>query len=587
MRKQFFNLMAVLAVAGFSGCQEASVNADLESGNAVRATISAQALAGVEATKADISDLYYYLEVYSNGELFEDLGCSANGEFSTSLIKGLDYTFVAWADYGMGFYDAAGSQGEANLSAVNINMVAYTINSEYCDAFAGTLDVEKFDGSAISFTLTRPFARVNVATTDITDNMDGFLPTHVKLSYATELYTSYNVITGEVNEDSALVETPIAEFVNATGDISFDYLFSPIEGATVDFTASFIKDGSEISSYTFTNIPYKQNYQTNISGSLLTVDGDITIGVTDDWDGSTDVPAFDEYADYVEISLADIQDGNYPESDYWTITEKTIEAGALTYSYQPFPEMLPDEWYSASYLDIEGRQISIYCPNATSIGNDAFSQAKSLISIVCPNATTIGSGAFWNCWSLTTVELVNATTIGSGAFWNSDALSTVILPNVTTVEEQAFYDCDGLVTLELPEVLTIGDYCFEGANALAELYLPKAISLGESALTSTQLVTLDLPNVESIGAETFYFCDDLLTLSMPKLTSIGGYAFRFCKVLTSLEIATQSTLTDIGESVLADTTPADINLTIGSSNEGVDAEAKTWNGYTFNSITVI
>ncbi|MFI3288168.1 MAG: leucine-rich repeat domain-containing protein [Rikenellaceae bacterium] len=567
MRRQIFYLMAVLATVSFSGCQEASVNADLESGNAVKATISAQALTGAEATKAELSELVYYLEIYSGDALYEDLGSSTSGEFSTSLITGLDYTFVAWADYGMGFYDAAGEAGEANLASVNVDLTAYAINDECRDAFAGTCVVEKFDGSAISFTLTRPFARINVATTDITDNMAGFLPTDVKLDYTTALYTSYNVLTGEVNETTSTLTTSVTEFVNETGSISFDYLFAPTAGGVADFTAFFIKDGSEISSYTFTNIPYKQNYQTNISGSLLTTQGDITIDVTDSWEDEID----ETITVYETTTVALLQAGIYPTSDYWEIIDETI----------------PDNAFYYNTLSVGNRQITIYCPNATSIGESAFSRDSYLISIECPNVITIGDNAFNYCTKLTTVEFINAITIGSCAFMSSEVLSTVILPNVTTVEFSAFNNCNELVVLELPEALTIGDDCFKDARALTELYLPKVILLGVWALANTQLVTLDLPNVESVGKYAFYYCDDLLTLSMPKLTSIGYCSLQSCKVLTSLTIATESTLTEIGEDVLSFTTPANINLTIGSSNEGVDVDAKTWNGYTFNSITVI
>ncbi|MFI3288169.1 MAG: leucine-rich repeat domain-containing protein [Rikenellaceae bacterium] len=500
MRKNLIYLVAAILVASFSGCQEASVSDDLESGNAVKATISAQALTGAEATKAELSELVYYLEIYSGDALYEDLGSSTSGEFSTSLITGLDYTFVAWADYGMGFYDAAGEAGEANLASVNVDLTAYAINDECRDAFAGTCVVEKFDGSAISFTLTRPFARINVATTDITDNMAGFLPTDVQLDYATALYTSYNVLTGEVNEATSTLTTSVTKFVDETGSISFDYLFAPAAGGVADFTASFIKDGSKISSYTFTNIPYKQNYQTNISGSLLTEQGDITIDVTDKWDGSTD-----EYAGYEKTTVAQLQAGVYPESDYWEITDETI----------------PDNAFYNNRPDVGDRKISIYCPNATSIGNYAFYKCTSLMTVECPLVTSIALEAFTSCFNLTVVELPSATTIGQAAF-NS---------------------CISLMTIELP------------------------------------LVT-------SIGSFAFISCISLMTIELPLVTSIGQAAFSFCTALKTVTIATESEVT-FGGGVFEGVTTTDIDLTVGSQNDDVDVDNKTWNGYTFNSITEI
>ncbi|MFI3298485.1 MAG: DUF6562 domain-containing protein, partial [Rikenellaceae bacterium] len=207
MRKQFIYMMSALAVAGFSGCQQASIDSDIESGNTVMATISAQAILATENTKAETSELVYYLEAYCDGEFYGDFGSNTDGNFSADLIPGLDYTFVAWADYNKGYYDAAGTLGEANLTAVNIITEAYVINSEYRDAFAGAYVVENFDGKPISFTLSRPLARINVATTDNLNGIADYLPTGVKLSYTTDVYTSYNVLTGEVNADSQLLET--------------------------------------------------------------------------------------------------------------------------------------------------------------------------------------------------------------------------------------------------------------------------------------------------------------------------------------------------------------------------------------------
>ncbi len=440
--------MSALSVVSFSGCQQASIDNDIESGNTVMATISAQALLATENTKADISELVYYLEVYCDGEFYGDLGSSTDGNFSTDLIPGLDYTFVAWADYDKGYYDAAGTLGEANLTAVNIITDAYVINDEYRDAFAGTYDVEKFDGAAIAFTLSRPLARINVATTDITELVvASSLPTDVKLSYTTELYTSYNVLTGEVNADSQLLETTTAALVDATtGDISYDYLFAPSEGGVVDFTATFYKeDGSEYSSYSFTNIAYKQNHQTNISGSLL---GDVLV-------------------EYEKITVEDLKAGTYPTSDYWLIEDNTIPDQAFYSS-------------SSSTLSLDAdRKISIYCPNATSIGDWTFSECSSL-------------------------------------------------------------------------------------------------------------ATIDLPNVTSIGELAFLECSSLATVSIPKVTNVDYCAFRDCTALKTMTIATESQVTFWGNYVLHGVTTTNIDLTVGSLNSGdIDIENKTWNGYTFNSITVL
>ncbi len=83
----------------------------------------------------------------------------------------------------------------------------------------------------------------------------------------------------------------------------------------------------------------------------------------------------------------------------------------------------------------------------TTIGNDAFSECKSLKSIIIPNSvTSIGGGAFFDCSSLTSVTIPNSVTeIGENAFSNCESLKSIIIPDgVTTIGKYAFYNCKSL-----------------------------------------------------------------------------------------------------------------------------------------------
>lgn len=310
MRKLFYSL-AAFALMATTACQESAMNSDVEAGNIAQLTINAKALIDNAATRAENApELVYYLEVYSNGKLYEDLGESSTGNFSASLVTGLDYTLVAWADYDQGYYDARGTEGVANLDNVNLVAENYAINNDLRDAFAGTKEVEDFQGTeAIPMTLTRPFARINVATTDYTDIQNpAFLPTHVTITYDTPIYTSYNVITGAVNEDTEATTTPVTAMVDADGNLSFDYLFASKETSyTADFTADFsngVEGADFVTDYKFTNIPYKQNFKTNVSGRLFTKQGNINVDVNDDWAGEECIGDFkfsslEEYNNFV------------------------------------------------------------------------------------------------------------------------------------------------------------------------------------------------------------------------------------------------------------------------------------------------
>ena len=66
-------------------------------------------------------------------------------------------------------------------------------------------------------------------------------------------------------------------------------------------------------------------------------------------------------------------------------------------------------------------------PEATTIGDDAFSNCKSLKEIELPQATTVGNKAFYNCTALTSVNLPQATALGDDVFTECTALNTIKL----------------------------------------------------------------------------------------------------------------------------------------------------------------
>ncbi|MFI3287941.1 MAG: DUF6562 domain-containing protein, partial [Rikenellaceae bacterium] len=158
MKKLFYSL-AAFALVATTACQESELTPGVVTGDYATLTINAKALSGVEskAALADYSDeaLVYYLEVYKDDALYTDLGSSADGQFSTRLITGQEYTLVAWADHDKGYYNTE------NLTNVTIKDVATAypaINTTDRDAFAGTETVTITENSTITFEITRPFA---------------------------------------------------------------------------------------------------------------------------------------------------------------------------------------------------------------------------------------------------------------------------------------------------------------------------------------------------------------------------------------------------------------------------------------------
>ncbi|MFI3287824.1 MAG: DUF6562 domain-containing protein [Rikenellaceae bacterium] len=287
--KRLLYSLAALAIVATTACQESVLDSEIEAGDYATLTINAKALSSVEskAALADYSSesLMYYLEVYKDGVLYLDLGTSADGQFSTRLITGQEYILVAWADHDKGYYN---TDDLTNVTIVDVATAYPAINTTDRDAFAGTETVTITENSTITFEITRPFARINVKTNDIADIPEGsgLRPTHVKLEYTETLYTAYNVLVGEVADDGVIgLTTAITAVIDSEGELSADYVFAPTEGGVAEFTAYYTADGADVTSYTFSSIPYKRNYQTNISGNLLTKVGDITVTVDPTWEG--------------------------------------------------------------------------------------------------------------------------------------------------------------------------------------------------------------------------------------------------------------------------------------------------------------
>ena len=150
-------------------------------------------------------------------------------------------------------------------------------------------------------------------------------PTKVKVAF-TAVPTSFNAKKGEIGAATAAVEYT-ADVLSADGDLTVDYIWAPVEEATLaDFSMTFLNGTTEISTNgDFKNIPIRRNYRTNVSGNLLTKQG--TFNVTID-------PEFykPDINDYPELRAALANGGSVTLSEDVTVeaplvveTGKTVE----------------------------------------------------------------------------------------------------------------------------------------------------------------------------------------------------------------------------------------------------------------------
>ena len=195
--------------------------------------------------------------------------------FNLRLVAQQTYDFVFWADCSTG--DHYNTDDLTNITVKG----NYAGNNDEFDAFTGALlDYQVKGAFSENITLRRPFGQLNVKTLDMAAIPDPTLkPTKVKVAF-TAVPTSFNAKKGEIGAATAAVEYT-ADVLSADGDLTVDYIWAPVEEATLaDFSMTFLNGTTEISTNgDFKNIPIRRNYRTMVSGNLLTKQGDITVEI--------------------------------------------------------------------------------------------------------------------------------------------------------------------------------------------------------------------------------------------------------------------------------------------------------------------
>ena len=468
------------------------------------------------------------------------------------LVAGHTYQLVFWADCASGSSDEGlTDQYYSTESFPEVSFktrVTYAGNDDRRDAFFATQSIEVDGPKDYSVKLYRPFGQLNIIATDyeiVEDNFSTFLPTAVNIEFA-NIPSGINLFTGDLTGavQQTLTSGPVAianvtpAATDGSRQLSFDYIFAP-QGddqqlVLEDFTMSFLDDaGTEkVSHYPFQNIPVKRNYQTNVSGALLTDRTGIDIEVVPNFDGqhNEDVPdakvvALDEdtrlssvmteeeLLQYTSLKI----NGIMKEEDF-----EFISPAVHVFSWPDEPA--PGE-YHLETLDLSDAEITVMYP----IGDEGRSSRN-------PNNV------------LTTVVLPEGLeSIRGNAFSHCRALSSINLPStLKTMSVGVFYYAYALTEIELPDGLeSIGDACFLNSGitsittgaALTKLGGPSAGGVFSSC---DDLVTVDLSSstgLTEIMERTFYNCSALETVLLPStIEEIGSNAFSGCSSLKSLTL---------------------------------------------------
>ena len=335
--KKLFAL--ALVVLGLAACQTEPNELDVNVGGEVTTTVN---ISIPETTRATDSakgafenvdfakyTIRYILQVYYNGEPSnERLVEYSDGNsvtFDVRLVSGRDYQFVAWADLVKGNNFQKNEWSNAHGIHYNTEHLhnitlkdTWVAMDETRDAFTATKKVNYSSTATIDLTLTRPFAKLRVITTDMEalNNID-IKPTKATVEYAVPHYNAFNAFEGKAIGDSKNRNIKHEDFdivsygegVENGADMTLftDYFFAENDDVVKFYLTVFDQNNAVIDeTIAFnTDINVKRNYVTTISGNILTDRNNVKVDIHDAfyepehtenmWDGmSVSEPAYDE-----------------------------------------------------------------------------------------------------------------------------------------------------------------------------------------------------------------------------------------------------------------------------------------------------
>lgn len=301
----FISLAAVLALVACNKTASVETTGDtVDVHYTLNASTLSKAVADGDGAAANVNR--YICEVYTGGTRYmRKVNTVQAGTLQTTfdfkLVKGQTYDLLFWADCANN-----GSDLYYNTASLkNVEVLTTQIScTDARDAFFGN-DHIALGESQITKTvnLKRPFAQLNIITTDISDiyaseHPDSFLPDAVTLTY--QGYTGFDVSTADVTGSATTIShscAPYASLANTSGvtawTLTMDYVLTTkaTESSEISVTDVVglnwvVKHGTnQITSMDFSNIPLKRNYRTNITGALLTNTATYTVEILPGWTG--------------------------------------------------------------------------------------------------------------------------------------------------------------------------------------------------------------------------------------------------------------------------------------------------------------
>ena len=248
-------------------------------------------------------------------------------EVTVELLQDQHYTVLFWAQVaGTGAYNTTNLTEVKYNKAYGENDTQYNANDESLAAFYAVEHITDGDPAVKDVTLRRPFAQLNLGTTNAKANSDGTYTIALDQSKVKveNVPTAFNVATSAVSVPATMyfkmsdVPAKSSDEADRTLTVNdkpyqyagMNYLFASKDNTvtvTYDIQANLTtKDGvveAATVNNTVTNVPLKENHRTNIIGNLLTSQTEYEVVVDADFNANDYV--VEGGANYVSVSSAE------------------------------------------------------------------------------------------------------------------------------------------------------------------------------------------------------------------------------------------------------------------------------------------
>lgn len=474
----------------------------------------------------DTYDQRFILEVYDGDALAYreektvEIGNTAS--FDVRLLA-KKYKMALWADF------VENERTDDNLYSTENGLDEVTVKSgrsagqEIADAYCHSEEIDLTEGSLSKpITLTRPFGKIRLVSTDNPSNVGATAPASVQVTYGStiEVPSGYNVLTDEASSTKISAGTysfvPYKEAVSVGGVskgelyiLGIDYIFASRSVTNVSFDVKVDGNGTR----RVGNIPVSANKLTTVIGNFYTNEGSLEVIVEDEFKHPEIVK--DENTEIImtgpDVNVAEIV-RNMEEP------ERLVVVGSMT---------------KEDLMAIQSKFISAFAPGPHVMRELDLSHVTGLTDIPNYAFSASSNSTYYSNEVLERIILPEGVrSIGSCAFSCLKAMKEVNIPeSVRSIGWSAFYGCSSLESVRIPEGVTeIPELCFFKCSSLADLYIPNSVKkIGKNnVFYDTAITEVNLgEELEEIGEYAFYFCRKLekITFNSPKLKKLSGNVF--------------------------------------------------------------